>query len=325
MSARLGVFARCYDERTADGLGRLAAADGFSLVQLNLSALGLPTLPDESELRDLDFAGIAGVFAAHGVGVWGLSCSYNMAHPDASVRTAQTAAAVRLIRRAPELGVAAVTLCTGTRDPDDMWRRHPDNDSAAAWADMRGSLDALLDAAEAAGVRLAVEPEPGNVIADADAAVRLVRELGERAHGVGFILDPANLAGGRESDDVADVLRDAFARLGSATVCVHAKDVVPWERRLAGSPGLDFGLVRRLHAELPHEVPVIIQDATPAQLPGVRALVEGARGPRPRGTTPAPPPRRRSATARPSRSCSTAWAATATSPWGSSTARRFRV
>ncbi|MGO1768344.1 MAG: sugar phosphate isomerase/epimerase family protein [Microbacterium sp.] len=276
MSARLGVFARCYAEHDPDALGRRAADDGFSLVQLNLSALQLPTLPGEEELAALDLPRIAGAFADHGVGIWGLSCSYNMAHPSDSVRAAQTAAAVRLIRRAPDLGAAAVTLCTGTRDPDDMWRRHPDNGSESAWADMRRSLDALLESAEAAGVVLAVEPEPGNVIADADAAQRLVRELGDRSGGIGFILDPANLVAGRPQDEPAAVLRDAFDRLGSAAVCVHAKDVVPWGSRLGGAQGIDFGLVRQLHAELPHDVPIIIQDATPEQLPGVRALVEDA-------------------------------------------------
>lgn len=273
--ATLGVFARVFPSAPAADLARTIASHGFDAVQLNLSAVGIATIPDAATLPSLDLLGIAAEFEGAGLSLWGLSGSYNMAHPDRALAQAQTADAARLVRRARELGVTAVTLCTGSRDAENMWRAHPDNATKEAWADLLANLVPLLDAAEEADVMLAVEPEPGNVISGTDAALRLVHELGERAARIGFILDPANLVAEHAPEAHVSVLRDAFARLGDSTICMHAKDVVPWDDRLAGAPGLDFELIRQLHASLPQPVPVIIQDADPANIDRVRDLVRG--------------------------------------------------
>jgi len=58
-----------------------------------------------------------------------------------------------------------------------MWRAHPGNLASDAWTDLRRTLDALLEAAHEAGVRLGIEPEPGNVVRDARTAARLLAEL----------------------------------------------------------------------------------------------------------------------------------------------------
>ena len=274
--APLGVFARCFPVAPPAELAAAIASHGFDTVQLNLSAIGEQTIPGEATLAGLDLAAIAGAFRDAGLSLWGLSGSYNMAHPDRDRARAETAAAARLVRRAHELGVTAVTLCTGSRDPDDMWRAHPDNSSDAAWDDLLTNLVPLLDAADEADVLLAVEPEPGNVVSGTEAALRLARALGDRAARVGFILDPANLVAIHAPAEREAVLRDAFARLGDAAICVHAKDVVPWTARLDGAPGLDLDLIRELHAALPRRVPVIIQDADAQNIARVRDLVRGA-------------------------------------------------
>lgn len=46
------------------------------------------------------------------------------------------------------LGTSVITLCTGTRDPDDMWRWHPDNSTPEAWRDVRAALVILHGLAE---------------------------------------------------------------------------------------------------------------------------------------------------------------------------------
>ena len=273
--AELGVFARCFPVQSSGDLARTIVGYGFTAVQLNLAAVGEPTVPDEATLADLDLAGISHNFSRAGLRVWGLSASYNLAHPDRARAAAQTQDAARLVRRAPELEVTAVTLCTGSRDPHDMWHAHPDNSTEEAWSDMLRNLGPLLDAADDANVLLAVEPEPGNVVSGTGAALRLIGELGDRSERIGFILDPANLVGKNMPGDYESILRDAFDRLGERAICVHAKDVISWDERLAGGAGQNFDLVRELHAALPHPVPIIIQDADPANIAEVRALVVG--------------------------------------------------
>lgn len=260
MSVELGIFARIFTRRRAEDVASAVAAAGFGLTQLNLSCLGLPTLPPLG--ADVGFPAIAAAFAAQGVAIWGLSATYNIIHPDVAVRNEGTARAKALIDQAPALGASVVTLCTGTRDAQDMWRAHPGNATDDAWRDMRASLDQLLTAAEGSGVRIGIEPEPGNVVADAACGRRLLDELGEDAGLVGIVLDPANLISLATVADQHKILRAAFAELGGQTVALHAKDVVTEGGYAAAGLGqLDYDLIFALHASLPAPVPVIIQDA----------------------------------------------------------------
>ena len=70
-----------------------------------------------------------------------LSGTYNMAHPDPGVRADGGCAGSRVvIEAAAALGIPLVTLCTGTRDPDDQWRHHPGNAERSAWRDMAAEV-----------------------------------------------------------------------------------------------------------------------------------------------------------------------------------------
>ncbi len=275
-AAPFGVFARVFPAQPAPELAATISGHGFDCVQLNLVAVGLPTIPTPEELPGLPLEEVAAAFATEGVDIWGLSATYNMAHPDPERRARETVAAATLIGAAGRLGATAVSLCTGTRDPVNQWRAHPDNTTAEAWSDMIESFGPLLDAAAAAGVRLAVEPEPANVISGTDQAVRLIDELGERGAPIGFILDAANLVAEFPADQWNAVLTDAHLRLGDRTICLHAKDVITWGDRLAGGDGLDFAFLAQLRRGLPVEVPLIIQDTTPDQVGAAVALLEGS-------------------------------------------------
>lgn len=270
VSSQLGAFARIYDRDGPDQLAAAFVEDGLVQVQLNLSALGLPTIPDPAQLAEVDTAALATAFTSRQLTLWGVSATYNMAHPDQATRRATTDRAARFIARLGPLGPVAATLCTGTRDPASMWRPHADNDTVGAWADFRASLETLLPAAADAKVLLAVEPEPGNVVSGTAQAQRLAKELGSDAEQIGFILDPANLVSHLPSDQHEHVLTEAFDVLGDRTICLHAKDIQSWADTLGGRIGVDYRLVSRLYRELPRPVPFIIQDATEDELPLVR-------------------------------------------------------
>jgi sugar phosphate isomerase/epimerase len=272
MSVELGIFARIFTRPTAGEVAAAVAGAGFGLVQLNLSSIGEPTVPPVGAA--VDFAGIRSAFEGQGVKIWGLSCTYNLVHPDLAFRDEYTARAEWLIGRAPELGAEFVTLCSGTRDAEDMWRAHPSNSSPEAWAELRASLDKLLPAAEGAGVRLGIEPEPGNIVPDANHASDLLAELGHDASFIGIVLDPANLVTPATAFDQDTILRQAFDVLGNQTVCLHAKDVVDTGSYAAAGLGqLDYDLVFELHAALPMPVPVVIQDSSEADVPRTRQFL----------------------------------------------------
>jgi sugar phosphate isomerase/epimerase len=265
---RVGVFARSFIRDSAGAVADAVVAAGYDTVQLNLSSVGLPTVPADPD--GLDLAGIAAAFADRGVSVWGVSVTYNAIDPDPDRRRELTARAARFLARVPELGAGFATLCTGTRDPENMWRRHPDNDTPAAWRDLRATLDVLLAAASAAGIRLGVEPEGANVIADAARAVRLLAELGPDAGLVGIVLDPANLVTPEQAADQRKILTTAAETLAGSVVCLHAKDVTPGGYAAVGEGLLDYELVLALRAGLPVAVPVVVQDVTEADARRVR-------------------------------------------------------
>jgi sugar phosphate isomerase/epimerase len=261
-TAALGIFARTFRRDTAAQVARAVQQAGFGLVQLNLSSFGLPTIPGGTTLDSLDLPGIRGAFADHGVGIWGVSVTYNMIDPAVARRERTTAQARAFLTRIPELGARFATLCTGTRDPSDIWRGHPDNSAASSWRDLRATLAELLPAAGAAGIRLGIEPESANVVSSAAAARRLLRELGGDAALLGIVLDPANLVPVAAADQQAAILAGAFDDLAENIVCLHAKDVVESGYAAAGVGLLDYELIFGLRAALPRPVPVIAQDAS---------------------------------------------------------------
>lgn len=276
---QIGVFARVFDVGSPRSVAGDIATAGFTTTQLNLSALGRPTL--DAGLDPATAQAIRADFRGAGVDVWGVSGTFNAIHPDDLRRGEWIEACCALIAQAPDLGAGVVTLCTGTRDPHDMWRAHPANTSPDSWRDLRVTLDALMAAADASGVRLGIEPEAGNVICDAPAAARLICELGADARLITIVLDPANLLTMGTLDQQASILARGFDLLGEHVGAVHAKDLGPdgpcaVGRGGSGTGGLDYGLIARLHASLASDVPVIAQDLAAEDARRVCAFLEQA-------------------------------------------------
>ena len=215
---RAGIFSRTY---AAKGEAVFAAikADGFSAAQLNLSSLGLESLP--SSLPE-DVLLSAKVNAArHGVELVALSGSYNMAHPDKAYRYSQRERFKNVVRAAKVMGIGIVTLCTGSRDPDNMWSHHAENSSAEAWRDFHAELEAALNLAD--GLTLAIEPEPGNVVRDAQVA-RLILDEVKSPH-LKIVLDAANLLSPETLQRPHEIMAEAFDLLGADLALAHAKDI----------------------------------------------------------------------------------------------------
>jgi sugar phosphate isomerase/epimerase len=191
---RLGIFAKTFPGTTAEAVLTAARDAGYGCVQFNLACCGLPSMPDA--LPSGLAADIAAASRRTGVAIAALSGTYNMIHPDAAVRAQGLRRLEVLLMEARGMGTSMVTLCTGTRDPADQWRRHPDNDTPEAWADLLVEMDKAAALAERYGVDLGIEPEHANVVSSAWLAARLLRAVpSERLR---IVLDPANLI-----DDVA--------------------------------------------------------------------------------------------------------------------------
>lgn len=268
LAGRLGIFARTFRRDTVADVAAAVAAAGYALAHWNFAAIGRSTLA--ADVDEAMFGQVAAAFTDAGLTIPSVSATFNMAHPDTDHRVRQTALATRLIRLAPALGPnLVVTLCTGTRDPDNMWRAHPGNTARCAWDDLRRTLEPLLDAADAAGVVLGVEPEHANVVQDAPTAARLLAELGDDAP-VGIIFDAANLLSPDTIDQQQEILTAAAELLGPRVVGAQAKDVVASGYSAAGAGLMDYpAAFATLAAMAP--MPVIVQDATEDDAARVRS------------------------------------------------------
>ena len=250
---KIGIFAKTFSRPTIEELFQAIASYEIYSVQFNMSCAGVETFPGNvsSDLvqRITDAAEQATVELA------ALSGTFNMAHPDPAVRRDGLEKFEILCEVAARLHIPVITLCTGTRDPVNMWKWHHDNDSKEAWDDMVQSIDAALTSAEKNNLILAFEPESENVANSASRARKLLDEL--RNPRLRIIIDPANLISPKRHQK--EVLDEAFALLGDAIDIAHAKDRnKDFEACAAGKGLLDFEYYLRCLKEIGFTGPLIM-------------------------------------------------------------------
>src|SRR5436190_4713463 len=122
---RLGLMTHHIPRDSIEEVATAIAGLGLAAVQLNLESAGLDpppaALPAETCRR------IGAAFARHGIAISAVSGTFNAIHPDLARRQEETRRVGLLAARCQDLGTEVITLCTGTRNPDHMWRHHPDN------------------------------------------------------------------------------------------------------------------------------------------------------------------------------------------------------
>jgi len=166
------------------------------------------------------------------------------------------------------LGTSVITLCTGTRDAENMWRRHPDNDTDEAWRDMLDSVREIVRIGEETGVTMAIEPEVNNVVDSAAKARRLLDDIGSK--NLKVVMDGANLFHRGELPRMGDVLDEAFELLQRDIVIAHAKDLSQdgdAGHEAAGTGVLDYDYYLALLTKSGFNGPLITHGLSESQVP----------------------------------------------------------
>ena len=252
---QLGIFAKTFARTTLEETLDAVIQHDLHCVQFNMACAGLPSMPES-----VDPAVIAQIQAemnSRQITMAAVSGTFNMAHPDPQIRRDGLRRLDELSTVCKAIGTAIITLCTGTRDPENMWRWHDENTLPAAWNDMLETMSAAVTIAENAGVILAFEPERANVIYNA----RLARELLTTitSPNLKVVLDPANIINGSNQAAIADVMVEAFDLLGDAVVMAHAKDRSPDDGFCAAGKGvLDYPRYLKLLKDIHFEGAVIL-------------------------------------------------------------------
>jgi sugar phosphate isomerase/epimerase len=254
------------------------AATGAVSVQFDLASAVGHTFPTELSQDTVEAIKVA--FSERELKLAALSGTYNMIDPDPQVRQAGAEGLNRVIALAPSLGTNVVTLCTGSRDPGNMWRRHPDNDRPDAWADLLVQIEEGVHVAEKHGVTLGVEPEIGNTINSVRKARRLLDEV--RSPRLKIVMDCANIFQRGQLPDMRKVLDEAFELLGSDIALAHAKDLNKDGEAghvAAGRGRLDYPYYMELMRASGFDGSIILHALKPAEAKDRLAFVRSAAPP----------------------------------------------
>lgn len=218
---QLGIFAKTFAPAPLPDILDAVQGNGLTAVHFNMSCAGLPSMPDE--ISPTLTAQIHQEVAARQLEMVGISGTYNMIHPDPAQRAAGLRRLTVLAAACRPIGTNLITLCTGTRDPDNQWRFHPDNATPAAWRDLLTELAKAVAIAEEYDLTLGIEPELANVVDSAAKAQTLLAEM--QTDRLKIVIDPANLFPAGTLPRQHQILDDAFAKLGENIVMAHAKDI----------------------------------------------------------------------------------------------------
>lgn len=269
---QIGILLGTFSRPTYAARLEAMKACGLDCMQVSLDCAGVPSMPDqiapelaarirrEAEARRITIAAVAGTF--------------NMSHPDPEHRRAGLRRLRVLASACQALGTSNIHLCTGTRDRENMWRRHAENDSPEAWRDMVACVRAATEIAKETGVILAFEPEVNNVVDSAKKSRRLLDEV--NSPHLKVTMDAANIFHAGELARMGEVLEEAITLLGKDIVLAHAKDLShdgDAGHEAAGHGRLDYDrYLQLLHAH-GFRGPLLLHGLSEAQVPGCVAFL----------------------------------------------------
>jgi sugar phosphate isomerase/epimerase len=268
----IGIFAKTFVRPTLEEVLDAVKEHGLHQIQFNLVSAGLPSLPDSIHPSLADH--IRQEMSVRGLTMAAISGTFNMIHPDLDKRQAGFRRLYTLAAACERLGTSIITLCTGSRDPYNMWRYHPDNESPQAWEDLLSSIAKALNIAAKYKVTLAIEPEPANVVNSAARARRLLDEFASPQLKV--VIDGANLFPAGELARMTAVLDEAFDVLGQDIVLAHAKDLTEdgaAGQAAAGTGRLDYDHYLALLQKVGYTGPLILHGLSEAQVPASVAFL----------------------------------------------------
>ncbi|HUT61196.1 MAG TPA: sugar phosphate isomerase/epimerase [Phycisphaerae bacterium] len=289
---QVGILTQTFDRPTLEETLDAVAMHGLDCVQFDMVCAGAdampdptgagvskPAMPDRIDVRVSDR--IRGEMTARDITMAAVTGAFNMIHPDPQRRSNGLQRLDELASACERLGTSVITLCTGSRDPDIMWRWHPENDSPEAWKDLVATMSRAVEIAQEKNVTLAFEPEANQVVGTARKSRRLLDEM--QSPCLKVVMDAANLfhTGELSSSDelsrIPEVLDEAFELLGEDIVIAHAKDVdQQGERHVAAGKGvLDYDRYLSLLHAAGFDGPIVLHTLEESEVAQCVAFLRG--------------------------------------------------
>ena len=271
---QIGIFARTFSGSSVEKILDTTKSHNLYAVHFNLQCAGRESLPEF--IDDRLCQRVRESFEERTMEMIAISGTFNAIHPNKEMRDQLVDRTILLIERCRDFGTSTVSLCTGTRDPENMWRRHPDNDEPEAWRDLITTLEKLLPVAENNNVVLGIEPEKANVINSAAKARRLLDEM--QSQQLKIIIDGANLFEPDELSNMREVIDEAVELLGPDIIMAHAKDI-PIEQTdnsyAAGTGALDWQSYFQALAKIGFIGPIVLHNLKESQVDMSLDFIQG--------------------------------------------------
>lgn len=262
---QIGIMARTFVRPTLEETLDAVVNHGIHCIQFSFTCAGLPEMPDHIDAETC--SKIRREMEARKIKMAAVSGTYNMIHPSVRKRMEGLNRLREIASVCEQIGTSVITLCTGTRDPESMWRRHPENDSPKAWDDLVASMGKAVEIAKEHQVKLAFEPEVSNAVDSASKARRLLNQM--QSPYLRVVMDPANIFHKGELARMKEMVDEAFVLLGDYIAIAHAKDL---DRdgeagHLAAGKGLlDYDQYISWLKTLDFDVPLILHGLSEAEV-----------------------------------------------------------
>ncbi len=261
-------------DRITKGTATWVSELGFSVVGVDLE----PAVPvDANACR-----AVREILEGEGVSigqVW--SVGTPLVRPDRGESAAHLQVLRDRVPLAAALGCRVLLTEAGGMHPSNAWYPHPENHGDEALARLVAALKEIAHFAADHGVSIAPEMSLMTILSTPARTEAVLAEVGQP--GVGINFDPANILDPLSLFDSGAFVDEAFDRLGSRIVNVHAKDaaardvplIVHLEERSAGQGELDYERLLRRTASLPEWTCVVVEHlADYGQVEEVRRFLE---------------------------------------------------
>lgn len=268
----IGIFAKTFRRKNAADVFQAVRDHGLFTIQFNLSSANLPTLPDKIEQSALKK--LQNLISTTNVNIAAVSGTFNMIHPNIEERERGLSGLENLAYACGYMGTKVITLCTGSRNVNNMWEFHPENNSRQAWDDLLRTMEQALKIAEKHHIILGIEPELSNVVYSAGKAKALLDAF--QSEHLKVIMDGANLIPAHQAGQMHSILDEAFDLLGEHIVLVHAKDfsLEKADFVAAGKGCLDYKYYLSLLKSVNYGGPLILHGLSEEQVPDSKSFLE---------------------------------------------------
>ena len=271
---QLGIFSTVFERDTLEEKVDAVRDAGLVCVQFHMQCAGVEQMPEAIDEALCDRIRVA--HESRGIAIGAVSGTFNMIHPDEAIREDGLRRLAVLAEACERMGASIITLCTGTRNTEWMWRPHPDNNTPEAWRDLVDSMAKVAEIAEANHVVMAFEPEVANTVDSAKKARQIIDEV--ESDRIKVVIDGANIYHKGELAKMHDMLDEAFDLLAGDIVHAHAKDLDhdgEAGKLAAGTGVLDYEYYMKLLDKIGFDGPMVLHGLEESQVEMCRDFVVG--------------------------------------------------